>query len=157
MRRAALRSGAFLILFLLTACSDSGGPAAPSPPVDPAPSPTLAPAPGPTATPPPASAVVRSAEIAGFHGHSASGTVTLVRTGGSYTLEFSRNFRIDGGSSDVYLSNDRGSGPGGLNLGRMKATSGAQSYPIPGDGSGYRYVVIWCRPFAITIGFGEFR
>jgi len=46
---------------------------------------------------------------------------------------------------------------GGLNLGDMKSTTGAQSYSMPNDGSAFRYVILWCRPFRIPIGVGELR
>jgi hypothetical protein len=101
--------------------------------------------------------VIRSAQIRGYHGHSASGSAEIVQAGSGFSLELRNNFRIDSGNNDVYLSNDPDRGPGGLNLGPMKATSGAQSYRMPDDGSAYRYVVLWCRPFQITIGFGELR
>ena len=44
-----------------------------------------------------------------------------------------------------------------LDLGAIKAFSGAQSYDLPDDGSAYRYVVIWCRAVSLPFGFGELR
>ena len=81
-----------------------------------------------------------------------------MQRGASQTLEFRNNFRIDGGVNDVYLTSGTGRpGGGDLNLGNLRSRSGAQSYEIPGDGTGYRYVLIWCRPFQVPIGLGELR
>ena len=77
---------------------------------------------------------------------------------GQQVLELGADFRIDSGRNDVYLANGaNGVSSSDLNLGDMKAVSGAQSYDIPGDGTGYRYVLLWCRPFQIPIALGELR
>jgi len=136
-----------------TLCLGCGGGG--SSPTTPGPAPT----PAPTPTPTPAASVVRSAAIGGANGHSAAGTADIVRDpSNTFTLEMRSDFRIDSGRNDVYLTRS----PGGiaaddLNLGDMKATSGAQSYPLPNDGSAYRYVMLWCRPFQVPIGLGELR
>jgi hypothetical protein len=81
-----------------------------------------------------------------------------VSRSGQQVLELGNDFRIDSGRNDVYLTNSpNGISPRDLNLGDMKAVSGAQSYDIPGDSSGYRYVLFWCRPFQIPIALGELR
>jgi hypothetical protein len=102
--------------------------------------------------------VLRRAAIGGANGHSAGGTAEIVRTGAAYTLELGDSFRIDTGSIDVYLANeaDRVTGAD-LNLGNLQSRSGAQSYAMPNDGSGFRYVLLWCRPFRVPIGIGELR
>ena len=76
---------------------------------------------------------------------------------GSVTLELRDDFRIDSGNNDVILTNSTTSMDGGLNLGNMRSTTGAQSYTMPNDGSNFRYVILWCRPFRIPIGVGELR
>jgi hypothetical protein len=94
--------------------------------------------------------------MSGSNGHAASGTVEIVRTGNAHTLQFRSDFGIDGGQNDVYLARH----PGGitssdLNLGGLRSRTGAQSYAMPNAGNGYRYVLIWCRPFQVPIGWGE--
>jgi len=102
--------------------------------------------------------VLRRAAIGGANGHSAGGTAEIVRTGATHTLEFSSDFRIDTGSIDVYLANQTNGVTGAdMNLGNLRSLSGAQSYAMPNDGSGYRYVLLWCRPFRVPIGIGELR
>lgn len=167
MRRAALPILA-LVASVSAACGGGGSPTAPSagsPPAAPSPTPAPSPSPAPAASPSPStppspapSVVVRMATIQGANGHTASGTARILRTGDSYVLELGSDFRIDSGNNDVYLAQSRSTvGAGDLNLGNMKAISGQQTYPMPHDGAGYTYVVLWCRPFQITIGVGELR
>lgn len=145
---------------LFTACGGGSGPASPSAPPSTGATPASTPAasPAPSATPTPSGpTVLRRASIGGAAGHSASGTAEIVRNGSAFTLELRSDFRIDSGNNDVILTNSTSSMDGGLNLGNMKATTGAQSYSMPHDGSGFRYVILWCRPFRIPIGVGELR
>ena len=138
----------------------SGSPTNPTPGPTPAATPTPGPPPAATPTPPPAPGPVtlRSAAMNGANGHSGGGTAKIVQDGGQYRLEFSSSFRVSGaGSSDVYLTNSTRGVGNGLNLGNLRSGSGAQSYPMPNDGGGYRYVLIWCRPFTIPIGLGDLQ
>ena len=163
MRFARVR----LILILplvVSACSGASGPSSPTSTATPQPTPaptasaTATPTPAPTVTPPPSGpTVLRRASISGAAGHSASGTAEIVRNGSSITLELRSDFRIDSGNNDVILTNSTSSMDGGMNLGDMRSTSGAQSYNMSNDGSGFRYVILWCRPFRIPIGVGELR
>ena len=146
-----MRPAAWCLLTLFLAGCGSGGP-----------SPTLpsAPFPAPAATPTPdvTDTVLRSAALRGANGHSASGTAEIVRTGASFSLELRGNFRIDSGFNDVYLVRDPGGiSAGDLNLGDLRATSGAQSYAMPNDGSAYSHVLLWCRPFRVPIALGDLR
>jgi hypothetical protein len=94
----------------------------------------------------------------GANGHSASGTAEIVRNGNDHTLELRSDFRIDSGNNDVYLTRSASGIDGGdLNLGNMRSITGAQGYTMPNDGAGYRYVMLWCRPFRVPIGVGELR
>jgi hypothetical protein len=94
----------------------------------------------------------------GSNGHRSEGRVDIVNDGGAFRLEFRADFQVDRGTVDVYLSRQ----PDRLtesdrNLGDLRATSGAQSYALTDDGSGYSHVLLWCRPFRIPIAFGELR
>lgn len=156
----AARSLAVSGLVCLAACGGSS-PMAPSNPTA-TPSPAATPVPGPTPaatpTPPPGPLTLRTATITGANGHSGSGSAKIVQDGGQFRLEFSSSFMIGGASnSDVYLTNSTTGLANGLNLGQLRSGSGAQSYGMPNDGGGYRYVLIWCRPFRIPIGVGELR
>lgn len=147
-----------MLLLALVACG--GGGSSPTGPSTPTPTPVAnpTPTPAPTPTPTPSATVLRRAAIGGANGHSAGGTAEIVRIGATHTLELGDSFRIDTGSIDVYLANeaDRVTGAD-LNLGNLQSRSGAQSYAMPNDGSGFRYVLLWCRPFRVPIGIGELR
>ena len=140
----------------LAACGGGGSsPTAPTGPAPaPAPTPAATPAPAPTAGP----VVVRGTSISCSNGHAASGRAEIVRNGSAFTLELRSDFRIDGGNNDVYLARqtDRVTGDD-LNLGNLRSRTGAQSYEMPNDGAAYPYVIIWCRPFRVPIGWGELR
>ncbi len=121
--------------------------------------PSSVPSPGPTPSAPPAPVVVlRTAPMRGVNGHSASGTARIVVENGSHRLEFLSDFSINNDNNDLFLTRgqslDRSRD---LFVGALANRTGAQSYALPGEGSEYRYVLIWCRPFAIPIGIGELR
>ena len=160
----------FMPMFLVATLAACGGasPTAPTPPAvpGPAPSPTPTPAsvppttlPAPSPSPSPSGpTVLLTARMRGANGHNASGTVRVVRLGAGYTLEFLGDFRIDGGSNDIYLARSAT-----VNMSRdllvasLRSRTGAQSYALPGDGQGYPFVILWCRPFQIPIGVGELQ
>ncbi len=96
--------------------------------------------------------------LRGANGHSVAGGAEIVRTGNSYTLELRSDFRIDIGSTDLYLARGQaGVTSDDLNLGSVRSLTGAQSFAMPNDGSAYPYVLLWCRPFRIPVGLGELR
>lgn len=157
----------FPLLLILGACG-GGSPTGPSttptpaptptPVAEPSPSPAPEPTPTPTPTPPPGSVVLRRATITGANGHAAGGTAEIVQAGAAFSLELRQDFRIDTGSIDVYLANQTdGVRSTDLNLGDLRSRTGAQSFALPDAGNGYRYVLLWCRPFRIPIGLGELR
>jgi hypothetical protein len=136
-------------LLTLAACGGGSAPSSPSAPV---------PASTPAVSPSPAAVVVRAAVIRGANGHAAAGLAEIVRSADAYALELRSDFRVDIGSVDVYLTRGgAGIADGDLNLGSLRSLTGAQSYPMPSDGSVYTYVLLWCRPFRVPIGVGELR
>jgi hypothetical protein len=149
---------------LMAALAGCGGssPSAPAPVSVPNPSPSVSPAPvaspTPAPSPEPTLTVLRRASLRGANGHSASGSAHIEREGGSHTLRLGNDFRIDMASVDVYLAHSAARvGDGDVNLGELKRLTGAQSYALAHDGSQYAYVVLWCRPFRVVIGLGEWQ
>ena len=175
--RFSLLVTAFLASYACGGGSDGASPAGPSaatvstptpvaatpaptatPAATPIPTPVSTPQPTPTATPvPPTPTTLRRASMSGAAGHQSSGGVAIIRTGSSVDLVFEQNFQVDGGVNDVILSTRSDSMSGGMNLGALRALGGQQSYSMRNDGSDYRYVILWCRPFQVVIGFGELR
>lgn len=132
-------------------CGGGSSPTAPSaPPPAPAPTPTPAPTPPPNAT-------LRSASIRGYNGHACVGSASILREDGQYFLELGDDFRVNGGVNEVFLSEGDDPKKDDLRLGNLASRNGKQRYSMPDDGSRYRNVLIWCRPYTVTICFGELR
>jgi len=135
---------------LFAACGGGGSPT--SPPS--APSPTPAPTPTPVSGP----SVVRSTTFQSANGYFTEGMAAIVREGALHRLELGPSFRTSqSGALDVRLCRETRCESGDLNLGAIQAFTGAQQYPLPDDGSAYRYAVIWCRAVSLPFGFGELR
>lgn len=157
--------GGWLLAASCVACGGTSSTSGPSPastptPVAATPAPSPAPSvdPTPAPTPTPGAQTLRTASIRGANGHSASGTARIVAEGDGFRLDLGNDFRIDSGNNDVYLARDsRGVSPDDLNLGNMRALTGAQTYRLPNAGSQYRFVLLWCRPFRVPIGVGELQ
>ena len=95
--------------------------------------------------------------------HYGSGAVTVY--GDLVRLE--ADFRVGPGPRyHVYLVPERGITPQTaipktkyVDLGRLKAFSGSQNYPVPAgvDAAAYPSVVIWCEQFGVLISPAELR
>jgi hypothetical protein len=99
----------------------------------------------------------RTGSLEGRGGYDISGNFRIYEEDGTVILEFT-DAVIDNTAPGAYyyLSNQSNSVNGGLNLG--PAPSGDSIYELPDDVSinTYDVVVVWCEPFAVTLGFGEF-
>jgi len=115
--------------------------------------------PGPTATPPATpTAAPLLARSGSFHGsddfHFGRGTARLIETApGTFVVRLEGFAVRNGPDLYVYLS-PRGDGyaDGAIELGRLKADTGNQNYPVPAgalaDPARAASVVIWCRQFS---------
>jgi hypothetical protein len=83
----------------------------------------------------------------GGMGHSAGGIISISGSGKDRKLDFSDTFVVDKvPETEVVLA--RGTdGKNGLSLGKLKYTTGAQSYKLPesADLSGYTMVLLWVK------------
>ena len=109
----------------------------------------------PTAGPATASpASERSGMFAGADDfHFGRGTARLIATaGGGWTVRFEDFAVRNGPDLYVYLSpSPKGYAKGALELGTLKADTGAFNYALPPgtDPDAYRSVVVWCKQFAV--------
>ena len=58
----------------------------------------------------------------------------------------------------MYLATSATSVTGGAMLGPLEMTTGAQLYTVP-EGvnlATYDFVIVYCQPFGVPFGFGEF-
>jgi hypothetical protein len=134
---------------VVAACGQGGSPTGPTPP------------PVAAAPPPPAGAsstVLRRADFQSANGYRTEGSAVITMSGSTYVLDLQDDFRTsNSGILEVRLCRDPRCGPNDLNLGAIRAFSGRQSYLLPDDAAGFRYVVIWCRAVSLPFGFGDLR
>lgn len=141
-----------LLMGLAVVSATCGGGSSPS-----TPSPTPAPTPAPTPTPTD-DEVLRMATFQGANGYFTEGHAAIVRAGDAHRLDLLDDFRTSqSGALDVRLCRETTCTDGDLDLGTLQGFSGAQTYPLPDDGSAYAYVVIWCRGIALPFGFGQLQ
>lgn len=89
--------------------------------------------------------------------HRTSGNATVIRTNNGSQILRLGNFRTTNGPDlFVYIATDT-TGNDIVDLGQLKGNLGDQNYPIPSnvDLSRYRYVLIWCRSFAVLFGSAQ--
>ncbi len=88
--------------------------------------------------------------------YTVAGTAVLEeRAGGGLILRFEEDFAVSNGPGlEVILSPSNGVTATSINLGRLKNTSGEQSYVATGDLNidTYKWVVIHCVPFNVSFG-----
>lgn len=102
----------------------------------------------------------RTGTFVGVNNYSVEGSFqlelvdeTLVR------LSFGEDFRTQSGPGlYIYLSNSASSVAGGIELGELKETSGVQSYEFDQQDlfNVYSHVIVYCKPFGVPFGVGEF-
>ena len=103
----------------------------------------------------------RSGLFEGLRSYRVEGMFTLTDTGGdNLELTFASDFRASNGPGlFIYLSNAATNVNGGIELGAIQSNSGAQTYIISKQQAqlnSYSHVVVYCKPFGVAFGFGEF-
>lgn len=102
----------------------------------------------------------RMASFEGLNGYNVVGTATLERSADEAILAFADDFQTSNGPGlYVYLSPNANNVNGGVNLGKLEATSGAQSYEIPSNVNpeDFDHVLVYCQPFRAPFGTAEFE
>ncbi len=108
----------------------------------------------------PAGTVIATARImeGTTPGDKANGDAMVFNDGGKWKLFLSDFSSVNGPDLHVYLATNT-SAAAFLDLGKLKSTSGNQTYDITGnpDLKNYKYVIIWCKAFSIYFGGGQFN
>ena len=103
---------------------------------------------------------VRMGMFQGLRNYNVQGVFTLTDVGDNLELTFGSDFRTSNGPGlFIYLANSGTSVNGGIELGRIQANSGMQTYTISKQDAqlnSYSHVVIYCKPFGVSFGFGAF-
>jgi hypothetical protein len=91
-------------------------------------------------------------------GDKASGDARLYNENGSWKLFLSNFSTTNGPDLHVYLSTDQNATTF-IDLGLLKSTSGNQVYNLSGDPglATYKYVLIWCKQYAVYFGGGVWK
>ena len=103
----------------------------------------------------------RVAELKTVSSYPLSGRAILKKTGGKTVLEFDDTFNTTSALPGlyVYLTNNVKSINEALEVAKVKAFSGAQSYEISEDIAltKYGFVLFYCKPFLVPVGDGELK
>lgn len=100
----------------------------------------------------------KSGSIATTSSYALSGDFELNIENDDLVLKFEQNYNASTALPGlyVYLSNNRNSISGALEIGAVQVFSGEHSYTIPNVGlEDYRYVLYFCKPFNVKVGDGE--
>src|SRR5437868_1182366 len=83
--------------------------------------------------------------------HTASGTASIFELNGQKIVVLDPYSSQNGPDLKIYLSKDAGATEY-IRLGPLKATSGRQSYEVPGnpDLSKYHFVHVWCEKYTVV-------
>ena len=101
--------------------------------------------------------LIKSGALVGI-GHSVSGTAALFDSVGKKILLLDPFSSQNGPDLKVYLSKDQNASSY-ISLGKLKSTSGKQSYAVPGNPvvTDYNYVLIWCEQFSVVFGSAKLQ
>ena len=103
----------------------------------------------------------RIAELKTVSSYPLSGNAILKKAGGKTILEFDATFNTTSALPGlyVYLTNNVSTINNALEVAKVKAFTGAQSYEISEDISlsEYDYVLFYCKPFLVPVGNGELK
>ena len=105
-----------------------------------------------------ASQASRTAQFSGANNYRVSGNASLAAAGSGVKLSLESNFSSQSGPGlYLYLSNSATSVSGGIEIGKLRKTSGSDEYTIDGVSlDQYKFVIVYCKPFGAAFGFGEF-
>ena len=101
----------------------------------------------------------RMGQFESLNGYQTSGSVKLtLGTDEAVDINLGDDFSADNGPGlYVYLSNNRSSISGGVEIGELRSNKGADTYNVPADVTldEYDFVLIYCRPFGVGFGSAE--
>jgi Electron transfer DM13 len=108
----------------------------------------------------PAGTVIATAKIVEgtVPGDKANGDAMVYNNNGVWKLYLTNFSSVNGPDLRVYLATNS-SVASFIDLGKLKSTSGNQTYDITGnpDLKNYKYVIIWCKQFSVYFGGGQFN
>jgi hypothetical protein len=100
--------------------------------------------------------LLREGTWTGSGSYSVSGVAQIYNDNGKKNLLLNNFSSSNGPDLRVYLSTTTGA-TSFVNLGKLKSTSGKQTYAIP-DGTDvdqFKFALIWCQQFSVLFGKSE--
>ncbi|MFN3841533.1 MAG: DM13 domain-containing protein [Cyclobacteriaceae bacterium] len=100
--------------------------------------------------------LLREGTWMGSGSYSVSGAAKIYDDNGKLVLLLDNFSSSNGPDLRVYLSTTAGAASF-VNLGKLKSTSGKQTYAIPDgtDVSQFKFALIWCQQFSVLFGKSE--
>lgn len=106
------------------------------------------------------SAIIRTGVIETTSSYRLQGNFSLEKIGDNLVLDIDETYETTSALPGlyIYLTNNRNSNSGALEVGEVAVFSGAHSYTLPDDVgiNDYQYVLYYCKPFSVKVGDGEF-
>ena len=102
--------------------------------------------------------VTGTGSFTGKSGHKTSGMVTIEKTADGYAVILQDDFLFDGAPDPKVVIGRQGNSDR-ITLAHLAENSGKQSYPIPAniDVSQYDEVWIWCKRYAVPLGYASLK
>ncbi len=100
--------------------------------------------------------LLRQGNLTGSNNYKVSGVAQLYNENGKLVLLLDDFSSSNGPDLRVYLSTTSGAASF-VNLGKLKSTTGKQSYEIPAGTNltEFKFVLIWCQQFSSLFGKSE--
>lgn len=100
--------------------------------------------------------LLREGTLVGNMSYAVAGKAKIFDDSGKKVLLLDNFTSSNGPDLRVYLSTTEDAAAF-INLGKLKSTTGKQSYEIPGqpDFTRYKFVLIWCQQFSVQFGRSE--
>ena len=97
--------------------------------------------------------VLARGAFSGKSGHTASGGVSVMKTGSGITVVLARDFKFDG-APDPKLGFGKDGYVKATQFSVLKSNNGKQTYQIPADldPADYNEVWVWCEKYAVPLG-----
>lgn len=106
------------------------------------------------------STIVRTGVIETTSSYRLQGNFSLEKIGDNLVLDIDETYETTSALPGlyIYLTNNRNSNSGALEIGEVTVFAGAHSYTLPDDVgiNDYQYVLYYCKPFSVKVGDGEF-
>jgi len=103
----------------------------------------------------------RTGVIESTSSYRLEGNFSLEKVGENLVLDIDETYQTTSALPGlyIYLTNNRNSNSGALEIGEVTVFSGAHSYTLPDDVgiNDYQYLLYYCKPFSVKVGDGQFE